>query len=70
MEATMTIDGKVLTEAQSLCVRVAITAFLIQLNDKSFAESLGAQLAVNYHSRLTEVLKMITEEAEWPHMGN
>jgi hypothetical protein len=63
MEATITIDGRTLTEGQSMSVRVAITLFLIELsNDKEFAEGLG-QLGIVYHARLTEVLRMIHEEA-------
>jgi hypothetical protein len=63
MEATITIDGHTLTEGQSMSVRVALTLFLMELsNDKEFAEGLG-QLAITYHARLTEVLRMIHEEA-------
>ena len=61
MEATITIDGHTLTEGQSMSVRVAITAFLMELNDKKFAQSLG-QIGIGYHARLTEVLRMINEE--------
>ena len=42
MEATITIDGHTLTEGQSMSVRVAITAFLMELNnDKELARGLG-----------------------------
>jgi hypothetical protein len=61
MEATITIDGHTLTEGQSMSVRVAITMFLMELNDKAFAESLG-QIAIGYRTSLTEVLRMIHEE--------
>ena len=63
MEATITIDGHTLTERQSMSVRVAITAFLMELNnDKELARGLG-QIGINYHARLTEVLRIIQEEA-------
>jgi hypothetical protein len=63
MEATIMIDGHKLTEGQSMSVRVAITAFLMELkNDKKFAESLGP-ISIAYHTRLTEVLQMIYEGA-------
>jgi hypothetical protein len=61
MEATITIDGHTLTEAQSSSVRVAITAFLMEMSDKQFAESLG-QIGIAYHARLTEVLRLIHQE--------
>ena len=50
MEATITIDGHTLTVGQSMSVRVTITAFLMELNDKEFAESLG-QIGIHYHAR-------------------
>jgi len=62
MEATITIDGHTLTVGQSMSVRVTITAFLMELNDKEFAESLG-QIGIHYHARLTEVLRLIHEES-------
>ncbi|MCP3471356.1 hypothetical protein NLM33_13545 [Bradyrhizobium sp. CCGUVB1N3] len=63
MEATITIDGHTLTEGQSMSVRVAITAFLMELkNDKQFADSLGL-IAVAYQARLTEVMHIILHEA-------
>jgi hypothetical protein len=46
-----------------MSVRVAITLFLMELsNDKAFAESLG-QIGIGYHARLTEVLRLIHQEA-------
>lgn len=63
MEATITIDGHKLTEGQSMSVRVAITAFLMELkNDKQFADSLGL-IGVAYRARLTEVMHIILNEA-------
>lgn len=63
MEATITIDGQKLTEGQSMSVRVAITAFLMELkNDKQFADSLGL-IGIAYQARLTEVMHIILNEA-------
>ncbi|MGY8677294.1 hypothetical protein Q2941_05685 [Bradyrhizobium sp. UFLA05-153] len=63
MEATITIDGHKLTEGQSMSVRVAITAFLLELrNDKKFADSLGV-IGIAYQARLTEVMHIILNEA-------
>ncbi|BAR61279.1 hypothetical protein ACVIWV_005995 [Bradyrhizobium diazoefficiens] len=59
MEAMITIDGHKLTEGQSMSVRVAITAFLMELkNDKQFADSLGL-IGIAYQARLTEVMHII-----------
>lgn len=59
MEPTITIDGHKLTEGQSMSVRVAITAFLMELkNDKQFADSLGL-IGIAYQARLTEVMHII-----------
>lgn len=59
MEAMITIDGHKLTEGQSMSVRVAITAFLMELkNDKQFADSLGL-IGIVYQARLTEVMHII-----------
>lgn len=59
MEAMITIDGHKLTEGQSMSVRVAITAFLMELkNDKQFADSLGL-ISIAYQARLTEVMHII-----------
>ncbi|MHC2399158.1 hypothetical protein ACVMGC_003702 [Bradyrhizobium barranii subsp. barranii] len=63
MEPTITIDGHKLTEGQSMSVRVAITAFLMELkNDKQFADSLGV-IGIAYQARLTEVMHIILNEA-------
>jgi hypothetical protein len=59
-EAKITIDGKELTEAQSMAVRVAISGFLFELGDPKFARSLGP-IAVAYRLRLTEVIHIIGE---------
>ncbi len=63
MEAAITIDGHKLTEGQSMSVRVAITAFLMELkNDKQFSDSLGV-IGIAYQARLTEVMHIILNEA-------
>ncbi|MCP3472318.1 hypothetical protein NLM33_18545 [Bradyrhizobium sp. CCGUVB1N3] len=63
MEATITIDGHPLTEGQSMAVRVAITAFLMELkNDKQFADSLGL-IGIADQARLTEVMHIILHKA-------
>lgn len=60
MEATITIEGKELTVGQSMALRVAVTSFLFQLQDKTFTDGLGP-IAIGYHDRLEEVLLMISE---------
>lgn len=61
-EAHITVEGKTLSQAQSMAVRVAITAFLMQLRtDKQFYRSLGMMAEV-YNSKLTDVLTIILDE--------
>ncbi|MGY8665714.1 hypothetical protein Q3C01_25605 [Bradyrhizobium sp. UFLA05-109] len=63
MEATITIDGHKLTEGQAMAVRVAITAFLLELkHDKKFADGLGV-IGIAYQARLNEVMHIILNEA-------
>lgn len=40
-EADIVINGTPLTLGQSICIRVAVTQFLINLNDPNFMEDLG-----------------------------
>lgn len=60
-EATISVNGHLLTEAQSMATRVAVTSFLMQLRNRAFAESLG-QLGIRYNEDLTAVQAMINGE--------
>ena len=58
MEPTIVINGKQLTEAQAMAVRVAVSDFLAQLTDKDFMKSLGAAGPM-YQARLAEVQRLM-----------
>lgn len=55
-EARITVEGTELTPAQSMTVRVAVTAFLAECEDP--ASQLGA-VGQSYADRAREVLKLI-----------
>lgn len=57
-EAKIQIGDCVLTEAQSITVRVAVTNFLMELDDSEFREGLGP-IADAYAARLKEILKIM-----------
>jgi len=60
-EATITINGKTLTEAQSLTVRVALTSYYAEMKVPNAlgADDVGREIAANYHERCCEVLAII-----------
>lgn len=62
-EAHIVIGGMVLTEGQSMAVRVAINDFLMQLQDPEFRDGLGRELADAYAARLREVMTQIVYDA-------
>lgn len=62
MEAKITIEGHELTMGQSMAIRVAVTSFLLQLQDPRFRRDLGS-IAWGYQQRLDEVITMINEGA-------
>jgi hypothetical protein len=64
-EATITINKRELSEDQSLAVRIAIVAFLSQLNDPKFCAGLENQ-AIKYHSNLSQVMGLIDDTPAEP----
>lgn len=56
MEPRIQIDDHVLTEAQAMAVRVAVTNFHAETADEEFRKELGDDLCNAYHTRLSEVL--------------
>lgn len=54
-EAQIKIGDRLLSEGQSMAVRVAITNFLIELDDAQFRTELGP-IADGYRDRLKEVM--------------
>lgn len=59
MEPKIQIGDHVLSEAQAMAVRVAITTFHIEVSDEGYRQELGAALADAYRDRLSEVLTVI-----------
>lgn len=57
-EADITINGKPLNFAQSMVVRVAVSSFLMELDDPDYRKGLGP-VADGYEARLQEVQAMI-----------
>ena len=66
-EAKIQIGDHVLTEAQSMAVRVAITTFAMELTPSEddepheLREGIGEALADAYWARLNEVLRIMVE---------
>lgn len=58
MEPKIQIGGHVLTEAQAMAVRVAVTTFHIETGTEENRADLGP-IADAYHARLGEVLTII-----------
>lgn len=59
-EAKIQIGDYLLTEGQSIAVRVAVTNFLMELSDADFKRDLGP-IGDAYELRLKEVLKVMVE---------
>lgn len=60
-EPYIQIGDHVLTEAQAMAVRVAVTNFHMETGDRDSAREIG-EIAVGYHARLSEVLRIIFKE--------
>jgi hypothetical protein len=63
-EATITINGRVLSFAQALSVRVAVSSFRLELADPAFAAGLGPELAANYDAHLQTVEALLIGKGE------
>lgn len=57
-EPIITINGHVLNTAQATTVRVALSEFSIDLNDREFMKALGS-IGPLYKARLTEIMEFI-----------
>jgi hypothetical protein len=64
-EATITINKRELSEDQSLAIRIAIVAFLAQLDNPKFCAGLESH-AIKYHASLTQVMAIIDETPAEP----
>lgn len=61
-EATIVISGILMSDAQSMAIRVAVANFLMELSDEKFCEQLGP-IADGYRARLSEVQEAIFRSA-------
>lgn len=62
-EAHIRIGAYVLSEGQSMAVRVAVSSFLVELEDDEFRNGLGPELADAYKTRLSEVATLLARDA-------
>lgn len=60
-EATVTINGRTLTSAESMTLRVAITSFRISLSASGTATELG-DIGVNYDRHARSIEDMLLQE--------
>jgi hypothetical protein len=58
IEASVTINGRTLSFAEAMSLRVAVGAFRIQLEDPVFRAGLGA-VATNYDAHLARVEQLM-----------
>ena len=61
-EAHVVVDSIVLTQAQTTSVRVAVSSFLMQLNDPEQCRLLGP-IADGYRARMREVEALLVRSA-------
>jgi len=54
LEATIVINGRTLTFAESMTLRVAISNFLLMLGDQEFRNALGP-IGEHYDHHLTQI---------------
>lgn len=61
IEPVIVINGRHLTEAQAMAVRVAVTNMLTEMADPEAlgTDDLGRDITAAYHARLTEVISLI-----------
>ncbi len=57
-EPHITVNGQMLSIGQTMAVRVAITTFLLDLQDEEFMQDLG-DIGPLYRARLIEVSKLM-----------
>jgi hypothetical protein len=60
-EPKITINGRELTEAQAMTIRVAVSAFLVEMSDDDAlgGDQHGIAMARAYWERCTELVKMM-----------
>ena len=58
-EPTITINGVTLSQGQAMTVRVALSAFAMDLRDGLGDDEHGKAMTAAYRARLSEILKII-----------
>jgi hypothetical protein len=58
-EAEVIINGQPLSVGESMTLRVACTAFQMELRQGEFRDGIGERLALGYDSNLRTILKII-----------
>jgi hypothetical protein len=60
-EPAITVNGQPLTEGQAMAVRVAISVYCMEMDEKGALgdDEHGIAMAAAYKDRLTEVLRMM-----------
>lgn len=67
-EPHISINGVVLSEGQSMAVRVACSSFFAEMSGAAlWHDDLGRQIQGGYRDRLKEVLALICEQKSAPH---
>lgn len=64
-ESTVVVDGKRLTPAQVATLRVAVTNFLLELEDPAYVRALGA-VGPHYKARAGEVVRLLVQPRPVP----
>ena len=67
-EASVLIDGTPLSVGQVMTLRVAVTSFLVDINDEGSLghDEIGEGLRTNYRTAGIELLKLLTRTGDKP----
>ena len=67
-EASVLVDGQPLTIAQVMTLRVALTSFLVDINNEGGLghDEIGEALRKNYQKAGIELLKLLTRTGDKP----
>jgi hypothetical protein len=69
VEPNITVNGRALSFAESMTVRVALSSFRISLSDAAMRQGIGERLATNYdtHASRVEQLMLLNQPARCDH---
>jgi hypothetical protein len=60
-EAEITINGQGITYGESMTIRCACSAFLMELQEQNFRDGIGERMAMAYEVNLKAILHKLTE---------